>query len=113
MKIDQSFDFNTWKELAEKDPAAFEQQRQAVLESTINEASAGARQRLRGLQWRIDMERAQCSNPTLSFLKIYKQMWGAVYGKNGLLDALNCKVQHVDETTPTAKILPFDAVRPR
>jgi len=115
VKTAESFDFDAWKQLAENDPAAFERQRREVIEAAISEASTGMQQRLQGLQWRIDMERTQCSNPMQSFLTIYKRMWNAVYGENGLVEALNCQVRgHSDDAggvARTGKILRFDTSR--
>jgi len=115
VKTEESFDFDAWMQLAENDPAAFERQRREVLEAVISEASTGMQQRLQGLQWRIDMERTECSNPMQSFLTIYKRMWNAVYGENGLVEALNCQsTGHSDdarEAARTAKILRFDTSR--
>ena len=88
----EHFDFDAWKELAEQDPEAFERKRREAIEAAIAQAPPQMRQRLTGLQWRIEMERSKSRNPTQSFLRIYKMMWQSVYGENGLLDALNGKV---------------------
>ncbi len=108
-KTTESFDFDAWKTLAETDPEAFERKRREMIEATISQAPAQMRQRLTGLQWRIEMERSQSSNPIQSFLRIYKMMWHSVYGENGLLDALNGKaVEPLSSgNTPKAKVLPF------
>jgi len=104
------FDFDAWKTLAETDPDAFERKRREAIEATIAQAPADMRQRLTGLQWRIEMERGQSRNPTQSFLRIYKMMWHSVYGDNGLLDALNGKtVEAVGKAASKAKVLPFKA----
>lgn len=100
------FDFDAWKALAEKDPEAFERRRREAIEAAIAQAPPQMRQRLTGLQWRIEMERGKSRNPTQSFLRIYKMMWQSVYGENGLLDALNGKA--VDPAAaPRAKIVPL------
>ncbi len=103
------FDFDAWKSLAETDPEAFERKRREAIEAAISQAPPQMRQRLTGLQWRIEMERGQSRNPTQSFLRIYKMMWHSVYGDNGLLDALNGKaVEPLSSgNTPKAKVLPF------
>jgi hypothetical protein len=90
MKVDQScfsFDFDQWKTLAETDPEAFERRRKAVIDSFIGGVKPSKRQRLRGLQWRVDMERDRSSNPMQSFLRIYTLMWDSVCGERGLLQA--------------------------
>ncbi len=103
------FDFDAWKTLAEQDPEAFERKRREAIEATIAQAPPRLRQRLTGLQWRIEMERGKCRNPTQSFLRIYKLMWQSVYGDNGLLDALNGKaVDRVgDPAAPKAPVVPL------
>lgn len=106
-KTTESFDFDAWKNLAETDPEAFERKRREMIEATISQAPANMRQRLTGLQWRIEMERNQSRNPTQSFLRIYKMMWHSVYGENGLLDALNGKVSDHETARPRARVLPF------
>ena len=45
--------------------------------------------RLRGLQWRVDMEIRCSKNSTDACLRIYKMMMSSVYAPGGLLEALN------------------------
>ena len=106
-KTTESFDFDAWKTLAETDPETFERKRREMIEATISQAPANMRQRLTGLQWRIEMERSQSRNPTQSFLRIYKMMWHSVYGENGLLEALNGKVSDREAARARARVLPF------
>lgn len=83
------FDFEEWASLAKTDPEAFEAKRGEVIARFIENASPRMRSRLRGLQWRIDMERRRASNPLSSCMCIFNQMWASVYGERGLLDALH------------------------
>jgi len=85
----QKFDFDEWRQLAETDPEAFEARRQQAIESLITAVPSKRQQRLRGLQWRVDMERRKASDPLLGCRKVFGMMWHSVYGDNGLLQALN------------------------
>lgn len=85
----QSFDFEYWKNLAKENPALFEHKRRQALEAVINSAPSRMQQRLRGLQWRVDMERQRAKNPMNSCLRVYTMMWESVYSNGGLLDSLD------------------------
>lgn len=82
------FDFEEWALLAKTDPQAFEAKRGEAIAHLIAGASPRMQTRLRGLQWRIDMDRRRASNPLSSCMQIFNQMWKSVYGERGLLDAL-------------------------
>ncbi|MFQ5469841.1 MAG: DUF3135 domain-containing protein [Gammaproteobacteria bacterium] len=83
-----SFDFDGWKDLAKNDPEAFEAKRKRVIESFISRHSDERQKRLRGLQWRIDIERNKYKHPLMSSQKIFNMMWDSVYGEGGLQEAL-------------------------
>lgn len=107
MKDPDHFDFDDWARLASDDPQAFEQRRLRAIESVIAEAPH-MEQRLRALQWRIDMERARHPNPLSSCIHVYRMMWDSVYGERGLLEALYALTRPEDATPlrqPT--VLPF------
>lgn len=87
--IQETFNFDEWCALAKRDPAAFEAKRRDVLEQLICTSPNHMQQRLRSLQWRVDMERARAKNPNSACVNIYRMMWNRVYGENGLLDALD------------------------
>lgn len=82
------FDFDTWATLAEDDPAAFEHARRAVLTSLIEAAPAAHRQRLTGLQWRLDRLRDRASTPLGACLRLSGLMWDRVLGDHGLVERL-------------------------
>lgn len=84
-----SFDFDRWAELARADPEAFEAWRLALIEEAIEAAPPDCRQRMRGLQFRIDLERRRARTPLKACMRISSLMWQSVIGANGLLDALN------------------------
>lgn len=82
------FDFTHWSELAKNDPDAFEAQRSEVIEQAINEASPEKRQRLHGLQWRIDQVRQLARTPLSACMEMSQMMWDSVMGEYGLIDIL-------------------------
>lgn len=110
------FVFDEWMKLAQSDPRAFEQRRRQAIEETIGSAPADTQQRLRGLQWRIDMERRRSGNPTAAFLRVYKMMMESVYSEGGLSDSLNDLlagrlVRNETDGSEKAAVLPFDRAR--
>jgi len=106
---DQPLNFDDWKALAKSDPDAFEVRRKQVIEQFISSVPPERQQRLRRLQWRIDMERRRCSNPVKSCLRLYTMMWDSVYGDNGLLEALQHGLSdtHLTKDKRSANILSF------
>ena len=83
------YDFDMWTQLAQDDPEEFERQRRIVIETAINTAPATMHQRLRGLQWRIDVEIERSNNPVESCVKINRMMMEKVYSKGGLLESFD------------------------
>ena len=110
-----SFDFDSWAALAQQDPQAFEIERNRVIEHAINRAPAHTQQRLRGLQWKLDMIRHTSSTPMSACLRINKLLWESLAGKNGLLESLNrIRTGELPQlpATNTAKILAFQPLQP-
>lgn len=81
-----TFDFDTWAHLAEHDKDEFERRRQAAIENLIASAPASSQRRLRGLQFRIDMERRRAGTPLGACVRISEMMWDSVFELN---EALN------------------------
>jgi hypothetical protein len=79
-----NFDFDEWKTLAISDPDAFERRRQAVIDDFLNSVPESRQRRLRGLQFRIDMERRRARNPLGACIKISAMMWDSLVGPHGL-----------------------------
>lgn len=96
-----------WRELIRTDPEAFEAKRREVIESYISSVPADRQQRLRRLQWRIDIERKRAANPLQSCLSIYSMMMDSVYGDHGLLNAIYALRNAAPVTKKSADILPF------
>ncbi|MGI1678649.1 MAG: DUF3135 domain-containing protein [Cellvibrionaceae bacterium] len=77
-------DFDTLKNLAEKDPEALEALRQKHVSSLIESAPAHHQQRLKGLQFQIDAQRKIHTNPLSACIKI-SQMMHDSFGEMRLL----------------------------
>lgn len=104
--------FDDWCELASVDPDAFEAARSAVIEEFLASIPEHARQRMRGLQWRIDTIRERSSNPMAACLDIYSMMWDKLAGENGMIETIQSfeKPYFPHKSPPSAHILHF---RPR
>jgi hypothetical protein len=112
----QAFDFDAWAALAQNDPAAFELRRQQAIEALIQAASPAHQRRLRGLQFRIDMERMRSKSPMAACLRLYQMTMDSFY--NGLLPQLNGQAgidrrADMPESLANAKILSFPVVTTR
>lgn len=82
------FDFDYWSKLA-KDPEAFEVAREAEINkhiASINDSNA--QERMRRLQWRVEMERKRSSSPLNAASRIYDMMWASVGQNIKALDEL-------------------------
>ena len=111
------FDFDEWSALAKSDPAAFEQKRLALIEEFLRELPPYDQKRLRGLQFRIDMERRRARTPMAACLKLSAMMWDSLLGSRGLKNALDSLLSSVSSAPPqpapapplvhTAAVLPF------
>jgi hypothetical protein len=106
--IPDDFNFDNWRQLAQEDPEAFEVARTGLVCELIEQAPEEFRQRLEGLQWRIDMVRRQARTPMAAYLKISNMMWESVLGKNGLVEHLErLAYAETPDLTQDATILPF------
>jgi hypothetical protein len=110
-----SFDFDEWAALAKADPCAFEARRLALIEDFLRQFPLPDQRRLRGLQFRIDLERQRARTPMAACLKLSGMMWDSLLGSQGLKRALNGKLTAdtarapaPDQPAPSsAQILPF------
>jgi hypothetical protein len=106
------FDFHEWADLAKDDPDAFEQKRREAIEAFIARAPDSEQHRLRGLQFRIDMERQRASNPLSACIRINKMMMDQFTTLRGALDELKSEVEGHRASYPrpapvSAEVLPF------
>ncbi len=84
----EQFDFDVWAQLAKNDPEAFEAKRLSMIEDIIVQAPPALQQRLRGLQWRIDVERERSKTPLQACIRISNMMWDMIYADRGFLWSL-------------------------
>jgi hypothetical protein len=104
------FDFAHWMQLAGTNPERFERARQAAIEELIEAAPPGRRERLRGLQWRIDQERRRARTPLAACLRLSSLMRDSL--NDELLPVLQRLVAGGDwpgtvPPRPAAVIIPF------
>jgi Protein of unknown function (DUF3135) len=79
-----NFDFDEWAMLARTAPDEFEQRRHDIIESLI--ANSGHVRRLRGLQWRIDLERKRARTPLQACVFLSSLMWDSFMDLNHALN---------------------------
>jgi hypothetical protein len=68
------FDFDEWRRLAQADPEAFERRRREVVEALIARAPRSRQARLKGLQFRIDLERRKADSPLAAALRLQEML---------------------------------------
>ena len=103
----QSMNFDKWMSLASDDPDAFERMRQQVVTEFINNTSTHRRQRLRCLQWRIDMIRKRSKTPMAACQKLYSMMWDSLLEHKEALDNIHAVQRKRNQVLKTARIIPF------
>ncbi len=94
--FDWDFDFDSWSALARSDPAAFEKQREVIVNQAISRTVAEHQHRLRCLQWRVDKVRERSGTTLAACIRISAMMWDTVMGQGGLVDSLEA----LREATP-------------
>lgn len=108
----KGFDFEYWRDLAKKDPEAFEAAREQEINQYISGlANEDVQDRMRRLQWRVEMERKRSKSPMDSAVRIYDMMWESV-GKNfeaiqDLAEHFKPEDQRTSSKTSKAKVLEF------
>ena len=83
-----NFDFEEWSSLASNDPETFEQRRQDCIDNFINRYPDSRQKRLRGLQFRIDMERKLARTPMAACIKLSSMMWDAITKEDGFVSTV-------------------------
>lgn len=107
----QLMDFEQWSELASRDPEAFEHLRRKLIEAQIGAASQRSRERLRGLQWRIDQIREIAPTPMAACISLSNMMWESFAGEGGLVQALNAPRTSKEKPDGSGQLLLFPARR--
>ncbi len=105
----ETFDFDQWATLARTHPEAFEELRRLTVELAILKRSRRNRERLKGLQWRIDRVREAAGSPLAACLRISQLMWDR-------FEDLNDCYHHPRRTleaaqAPRARAVPLRPVR--
>lgn len=104
-------DFDTLMELAEKDPAAFDQLKAEAVEETISSASESNQHRLRGLQWQVDVELQKAKTPMEGCVKVSEMMHDKLWELRVALEnhdaGLVDQFFHDSDLDPTADIIPL------
>jgi Protein of unknown function (DUF3135) len=110
----EGFNFDELAALAKNDPEAFEQRRQEMIDALF--ASIEARSddpqfihRLRGLQFRIDMERRRSRTSMRALLRIYSMMWDSFIELNDLLQRISRPMAALPGPAAphSAQVIPF------
>ncbi len=103
VKTSSRIDFDEWADLANNNPDEFEQRRQNCIEQFIDGVPISRQRRLRGLQFRIDMERKKARTPLGACIKLSSMMWDAVTGDNGLVSTVKLLVEPNLSAVPISK----------
>jgi hypothetical protein len=69
------FDPQEWESLARSDPEEFNRRRQAAIAAVIARAPQPLQDRLRGLQFRVDLELRRARTPLAGALRLHGMMW--------------------------------------
>lgn len=101
--------FDELKDLAERDPAAFETLRADLIDDCIRRSSVRNQRRLRGLQFVIEARRRVARSPMAALLDIQSMMYDSLLG---LQQALLGQQQPCASPAPaSARVLPFPPPR--
>ncbi len=98
------FDFSQWAEMARTDPEGFEAMRDEALQEFIRTAPEDYRQRLSGLQFRIDLERRRSKTPLAACIRISQLMMSKLHDE--FIPALRMDTPPEPEKD-RARVLPF------
>ena len=104
------FDFDEWRRLYKKDPKGAERRRKKETDAIISAAPEKERERLRGLQWRINMVRKRHKDSPLgSAIAIYMLSQMKLDELNEVFHTcgLGSYPRESDHHPQTAKILAF------
>lgn len=92
----QVFDFDYWRDLAQRDPEAFFRERSQLIDAFINAQPGGRASRLRAYQRQIDCLRVSAATPDSALLCLL-----TLIGRNlQALDQLSSALNHVCRRWP-------------
>jgi len=102
------FDFDAWAKLAKENPDEFERQREAALRATIAAAPSEFRQRLEGLQFRLNLERQRAGTPLGTCVRMNSLMWAGFYRlRKELNQATRGIPSKPERPRPLAEVIPL------
>ena len=101
------FNLEEWQRLARDDPGEFERRRQATIEALIAQAPPEYQVRLRGLQFRIDLERRRAKTPLGATVRLQSMMWERFAELREALQTLAGGTTLPVVPVENARILPF------
>jgi len=101
------FDIDEWQRLAREDPREFERRRQAEIDALITHAPPEQRERLRALQFRIDLERRRAKTALAAALRLHSMMWERFAELREALVAATSDTASAPAAPASARILPF------
>ena len=107
--MDEHIDFDDLQHLACNNPAAFELQRQALVDAAIAQVPEARQHRLRCLQWRIEKVCASASSPISASLRLSRMMWESIGRQQDWIQYLAHNDASPDSVRPglQAEILTF------
>jgi hypothetical protein len=89
MKSEFEFNFDEWAELAKRDPEAFIRRRDLVMNEISEELRARSPSAVKGICWRIEVERKRCATPLQLCLKLSSMMWNRHADLTNMLHVLS------------------------
>jgi hypothetical protein len=101
------FDAEEWRRLARENPEEFERRRAAIIEEMIAQAPPEHQQRLRGLQFRIDLERRKAKTALGAAVRLQSMMWERLLDLREALIALTSTGEVPAANPRAAEIVPF------
>jgi Protein of unknown function (DUF3135) len=101
------FQLEEWQRLAQENPEEFERRRRDAIETLIAQAPAEHRERLRGLQFQIDLERRRAKTALGATVRLQTLMWER-FGK--LREALLALAEGARPAAKrsSARVIPFN-----
>jgi hypothetical protein len=110
-----TFNFDEWAALYRRDPEAFEKRRAEEIARLLQGAPETNRQRLEGMQCRIDLERRRAKTPLGACIRLSNLMWESFNelqtAVDTLLHGLRTGEFPLARETTSAEVLSLEAHR--
>lgn len=100
----QDFDFESWSALARDDAEEFERRRREMIDGFLATAPERHRQRLQGLQFRIDLERQRAGTPLGAAVRLNSMMWSSFMELRDALSGLSGETGALPQATKATLI---------